>query len=283
MSGDIKIHVLHCGRVRVSPNVPYGGSHCSLLKAAGLTTPPKDRLWLPVSAYLIEHPEGLFLLDTGWNRAVSPQGAFDARAQIAHMGLALYLTNQAVVDAGHAVDEQLAGLGVKPADIDCVLLSHLDCDHVSGLGHVRDARRILVAHDELEGAKRNPIRFHKKMWEDIPLDTFRFEEASIGPFGRSFDLLGDDSIRLVAVPGHSAGLFATMVTGKNGKFALLVSDGAYSSRSWREMIRPGVSLDGENQMASLEWIRQVSLNEGCAEVLANHDPDVEPHVIVLSE
>lgn len=61
----IKIHVFHTGKVCVSPALPFGGEHNNPVKAYGVFEPKKDRLWLPVSAYLIEHPKGLFLVDTG--------------------------------------------------------------------------------------------------------------------------------------------------------------------------------------------------------------------------
>ena len=79
---DIKIHVLHTGAVCVAPDLPFGGDHCNSIKASGTFKPRENRLWLPVSVYLIEHPEGLFLVDTGWARAMSPEGEFDKKAQI---------------------------------------------------------------------------------------------------------------------------------------------------------------------------------------------------------
>lgn len=46
---------------------------------------------------------------------------------------------------GAAIDEQLAALGIKPSELDMVLLSHLDCDHANGLKLVSDAKQILVS------------------------------------------------------------------------------------------------------------------------------------------
>jgi len=60
----IKIHVFHTGNVRVSPYLPFGGEHCNILKASGIFIPKKKWLTLPVSCYLIEHPNGLILFDT---------------------------------------------------------------------------------------------------------------------------------------------------------------------------------------------------------------------------
>ena len=73
----IRIHVFHTGAVCVAPDLPFGGDHCNAIKASGIFQPRENRLWLPVSAYLIEHPKGLFLVDTGWARVMSPNGEFD--------------------------------------------------------------------------------------------------------------------------------------------------------------------------------------------------------------
>jgi len=62
----IKIHVLRTGEVRVSPYLPFGGDDCSIIKASGITTPKSKWIWLPVFSFLIEHPKGLVLFDTGW-------------------------------------------------------------------------------------------------------------------------------------------------------------------------------------------------------------------------
>ena len=99
----IKIHVLRTGEVRVSPYLPFGGDNCSIIKASGLTTPKKDWIWLPVFSYLIEHPKGLILFDTGWHRDMSPDGVYDKRAQVRSLGSwLLYHINQGRIAKGEA-------------------------------------------------------------------------------------------------------------------------------------------------------------------------------------
>lgn len=120
----INIRVFHTGKVCVSPYLPFGGDRCNIIKAAGLTTRKRDRLWLPVSVYLIEHPKGLILVDAGWHREMSPQGVLDRKAQIRSLGgLPLYLVNQGVVGKVEAVDEQLAAIGIRPSDLDYVCIA----------------------------------------------------------------------------------------------------------------------------------------------------------------
>ena len=109
----ITIEVMHTEQVCVSKYLPFGGAD--------------DRMWLPVSCYLITHPKGRILVDTGWHRSMSPNGVLDACAQVKSLGSRLlYKVNQGVVALGETVDEQLADRGIAPSDLDFVLLSHLD-------------------------------------------------------------------------------------------------------------------------------------------------------------
>ena len=278
----MKIHVLHTGEVRVSPYLPFGGDNCNLLKASGMTTPKEDWIWLPVSVYLIEHPKGLILVDTGWHRDMSPEGVYDKAAQIKSLGSrVLYNVNQGKIPLGEAVDEQLATMGIKPADLDYVLLTHLDCDHANGLRAVKDAKHIIVAQEELDCARKNGfIRYKKKWWEGVDLQTIVWNGTE-GPAQKSFDLFGDGSIKMINIPGHCDGLCAVKITREDGKYVLLFSDGGYATKSWKEMITSGVSLDKEMQRKSLQWIREQSMDANCIESLATHDTDIKPHVIEL--
>lgn len=285
MQEKIKIHVIHTGEVRVSPNLPYGGDKCNPLKAAGVTTPKEEWIWLPVSVYLIEHPKGLLLFDTGWHREMSPQGVYDEKAQIKSLGSKLlYKTNQGQIALGQAVDEQLIQMGYKIEDIDYVVLSHLDCDHANGLKLVSGAKRFLVSKAEMDFAKKktpmNKIRYQKRWWEGIDLTLFDWNDEE-GPFAKAYDLFGDGSVKCINIPGHCEGLCALKIRNADGKFVLLFSDGGYSHRSWEEMITSGIADDKKKQKTSLAWIREQSLDPNCAESLANHDPDVSPHVIEL--
>ena len=82
----IRIHVFHTGEVCVAPELPFGGEHCSTIKASGVFAKKSERLWLPVSAYLIECAHGKILFDCGWHRDMSPNGVFDKKAQVKSLG-----------------------------------------------------------------------------------------------------------------------------------------------------------------------------------------------------
>lgn len=282
---QIKIHVFHTGEVCVAPDLPFGGDHCNILKASGLFTKKEDRLWLPVSAYLIECKHGKILFDCGWHRNMSLKGVYDKKAQIQSLGSwFLYKINQGKIDQGNAIDEQLKKLGILAKDLDLVLLSHLDCDHANGLKLVKDAKRILVSNEELKFACKknivNKVRYNSNWWKDTKIEGFDWNNTE-GPVKKSYDVFGDKSIEMINIPGHSDGLCALKIKNSKGKYVLLFSDGGYAKKSWKELITSGIAADKNAQKKSLEWIRKESLDRDCIESLANHDRDVLPHTIIL--
>ena len=190
------------------------------------------------------------------------------------------MLNQAVLPKGEALVEQLAEKNISPADIDCVIMSHLHSDHASGLKQFSAAKKILVSAPELEDTKKFPIRYVSSMWKGINFETFDFQDSGVGPVGKSFDFFGDGSIELINIPGHTSGLVAMKIS--NGdKFVLLFADGGYAEKSWREEIPPGTALDENLALESLRWIAKVSRLPECVESLANHDTAVKPHTIVI--
>lgn len=280
---EVKINVMHTGAVCVSPDLPFGGDQCGLIKASGIFQKKTDRVWLPVSAYLIECPQGLILFDTGWSREASPKGAYDKKAQIRSLGsLALYEVNQVWLDRGEAVSEQLESMGIKASDLDYVILSHLDCDHANGLRQVAEAQHILVSREELDFASRscNRIRYNPAWWQGVDLTPFEWNGTQ-GPAGKSYDLFGDGSVLLIGIPGHSDGQTALQVFNSAGQFVLLCADGAYADKSWDQMVTSGISADKEAQKASLAWIRDQAGSSKCVAALASHDPGIRAHTLWL--
>ena len=100
----MNIHVLHCGYIQVSETVPFGNRIDLKNTARQLSAPEKARVLLPVCCYLIEHPKGLILVDTGWCREISPEGVYDAKAVARVLPPHLAALFHPYLPAGQAID-----------------------------------------------------------------------------------------------------------------------------------------------------------------------------------
>lgn len=267
----VKIHILHTGTVCVDIGVPL--QQKNPIAKTGFFRSKKNRVWLPVSAYLIEHPKGLILFDTGWNTEVR---------NVKIKRKCFLPVSYGELPQGQAINEQLATLGYQPSDLDYVFFSHMDTDHTGGLQLVKEAKRIMVSEQEWQAVQKSRYfyRYNKKHWKGIEIETFSYTQDGTGPFGKSFDVFGDGSVKLVSTAGHSYGL-STMLIQNDGKFVALIGDTGYMAQSWQNMTLPGLTVNKANAHKSLEWVAKLSNDKNCVGLFATHDPKVCPQVIEL--
>lgn len=278
----MKIHVLHCGYIRVSEAMLYGNALGAKMLARLIAEPDSRRVTLPVCAYLIEHRGGLLLVDTGWTREISPDGVYDPKAASRLLPGYLAKLYRPWVPEGMAVHEQLAAMGIKPENLDCVVITHLDPEHVSGVRHVNTAKRIVLPEDEYFWSCRTVFKSRQvwSLWMDQPITREYYHGFDLGPNKWAIDLMGDESIMLVNVPGYTDGQCAVLL--REGKrFAVLAADAAFSPRNWQEMITPGFGFGKVWQQKSLKWLADMASDLNCAAVLCSHDPDLKPQTIEI--
>lgn len=264
----MKIYVFHTGKVRVDIGVPY--KQKNPLASLGLFRSKKHQVTLPVSSYLIEHPEGNVLIDTGWDNKYSKKNP----------NVFLTKVSKPIIKENESIDYKLNNVGVSPKNLNYVILTHLDFDHTSGLNKVTDARNIIVSNDEIKDSKKYIFRYVKSDWKNVNLKGFDFNNTGIGPVGKSYDLYGDGSILLVSTPGHSHGHLSVVVK-NNDKYVIIAGDAVYTHKSWQELKLQGFTVDKKLAMKSIKWINEASRDKRVIEILANHDPEVKEHIIEI--
>lgn len=97
---------------------------------------------LPVNVFLVEHPAGLLLFDTGQTAKAQERGYLPQW----HPFLRLSRFELSPTDE---VAQQLREEGVSPGDVRWVVLSHLHNDHVGGIDAFAGAE-VLVSRVEWE-------------------------------------------------------------------------------------------------------------------------------------
>jgi N-acyl homoserine lactone hydrolase len=204
------------------------------------------RLHVPVPMLLAQADDATYLVDTGMpDMWIDRSGDLDGEEIFPHM------------TAADAVDRQLVTLGLAPADVTCVINTHLHFDHAGGNAHFRGVP-ILVQEAELEAARAGKIT--RRDW-DVP--GLRYETIQ-----------GDyhvcDGLDLLFTPGHTLGHQSVLVTLGNGQRLLFTVDAVYTAINWEEDAL-GAMTDPVAGQASVERLRREAAQPGTT-VIFGHDP-----------
>lgn len=217
---------------------------------------------VPVPFFLIEHPEGYVLYDTG--------NAYETiNNKHEHWGdvVAAY---DPVMTEDEWVVNAIQKVGVKPEDIKYVILSHLHLDHAGGVGHFPNARYV-VQRKELHFAYV-PDFYMKGAYirKDFDKDVdWMILEGDKEP---QFDLFRDGKIIILFTPGHTPGHQSVLLSLNNTGSMLLAADSCYTTENLDEDILPGLVAEPVETVKTIEKFR-IMRAQG-VKVITGHDPVV---------
>lgn len=155
--------------------------------------------WLPIWAWVIEHPEGIFLIDTGETTDVNDINHFKPIGFLMNY----YFTKQMKFDIKKTdeIDQQLLKIGLQTSSIDKILLTHLHIDHIDGLKHFSNTP---VVVNDLEWTTKDgsfPVLYPNILNQATKIAlTEKFEEFEAAHYiTKTKDLI------MVQTPGHTSG------------------------------------------------------------------------------
>jgi glyoxylase-like metal-dependent hydrolase (beta-lactamase superfamily II) len=185
------------------------------------------------NCYLIKHAQGWMLWDTGLADAIAamPQGQAPADPRMTHWRRPKTLA------------AQLEQLGVKPADVKYIAISHTHPDHVGNVEMFPQAM-LLVQKAEYE-------------WPN-PLGVGRFKpEHPATKLSGDHDVFGDGSVTILSTPGHTPGHQSLLVRLPKTGYIVLSGDAVHFRDNWEHKRVPSMNVNREQTLASLQRIQTV--------------------------
>jgi N-acyl homoserine lactone hydrolase len=160
------------------------------------TYPEARDIQIPINMWILDHPKGLVVFDTGNNVAISDGNCKSHWVA----GLCDYLKpNQKRADV---IDRQLQRLGYKVSDVKVVVTSHSHLDHIGNIEMFPDAIHV-IQKKELYQAWW-PEKFQRggaHVLEDYDgARDFNYLELN-----GDYDLFGDGTVIVLSTPGHTLG------------------------------------------------------------------------------
>ncbi len=190
-----------------------------------------------VPFYAFDTEEGWFLYDTGWPP--------EAPAILDSMGWEPEITEENTTAA------QLAKIGVDPADVAGIILSHMHADHVGGLREFPDSE-LYVQKDEYAHA------YHPSSFNALAYLPFLFDL----PEAKWNLLEGDGEIipglTVFLANGHTPGLQSLVVELPETGFYVLSADAAYLRENINDNLPPGSCWDPVTSQYSVTRLKALA-------------------------
>jgi N-acyl homoserine lactone hydrolase len=223
---------------------------------AGFLEGEPGRLRVPIPSFLVDHPGGLVLFDSGMH----PDAGHDPDARL---GLAAKVFD-VHLSAAETVDARLAALGIDVARVRWLVNSHLHFDHTGGNACVPNARLVVQRREWEAGHDADLIRtnYYDPKDYDLGHDVLRVDGEH--------DLFGDGRVVCLPTFGHTPGHQSLRVRLDSGD-VILTGDACYLRRTLETLHLPSVAHDRDAMLAALHRLR--ALRDAGARIVYGHDPE----------
>ena len=243
---NVRLYVLDTGLIECADYALFSPS-------AGVA----ERYDMPVRSYVVVHPRGTLVWDTGIEDAIhdEPGGR--------------QIVEPIRFKVPRTLRSQLAEIGVEPASVAFLALSHLHIDHVGNIDLFPDAT-VLLQSSEIAAA----FGPDAEALTYIPETFAALDREKVRAIDGELDVFGDGLVTLVPLPGHTPGHQGLLVRLRETGPVVIAGDVSYSARDYAAgAVRSG-NVDLEASARSIDAVKHLECEFG-AKVWLHHDADAQ--------
>jgi len=264
------IHAIETGQVKITRNWRTGRGDGNK-RLINTLFDSEFTEWLPVYVWVIEHPEGLIVVDTGIPADANKRIWFPPFMPLLQRAAKFDITPE------QEVGPQLRQLGLSPDDVRWVVLTHLHQDHDGGLHHFPNAE-FVVSSKEWEmavGLKGRMNGYLNQRWPDWfkPRVVDVAGQIPFGPFAGHHTLTRAEDIHLVPTPGHTPGHLSVILV-EDDVSVMFAGDASYTEELLIAQKADGIGPDPGLQRDTHRTILAYA-EEHRTVYLPSHDPDAK--------
>jgi glyoxylase-like metal-dependent hydrolase (beta-lactamase superfamily II) len=260
---DVKVHALCTGTVAVKTNFRKKNGIGELAKL-NMLFDRKYTEYMPIWVWVIEHPEGLMVVDTGEISAVKNLDKYLAKES----GFFRYFFKHSAkfgVDEKDELNYQFEKVNLKLDDVKLVVLTHLHLDHTDGLKFFSN-QEIIVGDTEFTRASGNMPTTYPSWFKP---NKVNYKQNRIDIFNEAFPITSSEELLYIPTPGHTPG--HSSVVFKTDDFDILFAgDTSYSQGQVLRGELAGVNADYKKSAETYKKLMAYAANHKTI-YLPSHD------------
>lgn len=193
----IKVHAIQTGLISVKENF-LNQKGAGFLSKLNIVLGNAYADFMPIWVWVIEHPEGIIVIDTGDIKESSQADFYKNEPMGTRFNLKA-MSNKRKISKEDELDRQLSRIDISTQQVSKVVLTHLHGDHTDGLKFFR-GNEIIVLEDEFRKPYGNLPTTYPKWFSP---ELVNFQKDRIEFFDKAYSLTKSGDVLLVPTPGHT--------------------------------------------------------------------------------